>query len=60
VEFFKLQKEYSFNKTMVLQTTIFVASKHTVAFKKAKYFIKHSISQTLQYFASKQRQVWYV
>jgi len=33
LEFLKLQKDYSFNQTMVLETTIFVASKHLIAFK---------------------------
>jgi hypothetical protein len=32
------KKDYSFDKTMVLKTTRFVASKHLVAFKR------HSIS----------------
>jgi len=34
VEFLKLQKDYSFDKTMILKTTIFVASKYSVAFKR--------------------------
>jgi hypothetical protein len=33
VEFLKLQKDYSFDKTVVLETRRFVASKHLVVFK---------------------------
>ena len=33
VEFLKLQKDYSFDETMVLKTMRFVESKHLVAFK---------------------------
>jgi hypothetical protein len=33
VEFLKLQKDYSFDKITVLETTRFVASKHPVAFE---------------------------
>jgi hypothetical protein len=51
----KTQKDYSFNKTMVLETTRFVASKHIVAFKNQRILQNHSISSIhKKYFASKQ------
>jgi hypothetical protein len=40
----KTQKDYSFNKTMVLETTRFVASKHIVAFKNQSILQNHSIT----------------
>jgi hypothetical protein len=55
VEFLKLQKDYSFDKIMVSETTRFVASKHPVAFRKQSILKNNSISSILQnYFASKQ------
>jgi hypothetical protein len=57
VKFLKLQKDYSFDKTMILETTRFVASKHAVAFKN-KVFCKTIVlflKYLKKYFASKNR-----
>jgi hypothetical protein len=47
VEFLKLQKDYNFNKTMILETTKFMVSKHLIAFK-TKVFSKTMVF--FQYF----------
>jgi hypothetical protein len=49
LEFLKLQRDCSFDKTMVSKTTRFVASKHPIVFKNQSIFL---ILQ--KYFASKQ------
>jgi hypothetical protein len=57
VEFIKLQKDYNCDKTMVLEITRFVASKHLLPFKKTKYFVKAwYFSNTLKTLSSEQGQ----
>jgi hypothetical protein len=41
---FKLQKDYSFNYTKVLETTKFIVSKHPTTFENQSIFENHSIS----------------
>ena len=46
-EVLKVQKDYGFDKTMVLETTKFIISKHPTAFKNQSIFENHSISPIL-------------
>ena len=45
VEFLKLQKDYSFNKTMVLETIKFIVSKHPTVFSKTMVFLQYFVSK---------------
>jgi hypothetical protein len=44
VELLKLQKNYNFKKTMVLETTKFIVSKHPTTFENQSVFKNHSFS----------------
>jgi hypothetical protein len=44
VELLKLQKDYSLKKTMVLETTKFIVSKHLTTFRNQSVLKNHSFS----------------